>query len=149
MIVLDTNIVSETMRAEPDRAVAAWLNEQVSDDLYVTVVSLGELTYGVETLPEGRRRKSLAAGIDRIRNAAFKDRILVLDDDSALRSGELMARRKSIGRPMDLADGYIAGITSVYGAVLATRNVRDFEHCGLTVIDPFETGRRGFHEDPL
>lgn len=149
MIILDTNIVSEVMKAEPNPAVLAWMNAQDGADLFLTVITIGEISFGLHGMTEGRRRQSLDSAFERIVESDFQDRVLPVTAESARRYGVLMAQRKALGRPLGVADGFIAAIAFVEGFALATRNVRDFDHCGVTVINPFEPGHLGLQEDPL
>ena len=138
MIVLDTNVVSEVVKAAPSPNVIEWLNGQESSDLYITAITLGEISYGVEVLPAGTRRTSLARVLNHFIDQAFGDRILVFDRESATEYGRVMAGRRKLGRPLSAPDGQIAAITRRQQFQLATRNVKDFEACGLGLINPFE-----------
>ena len=138
MIVLDTNIISEIVRPAPSGSVISWLNRQRTIDLAVTTVTLGELAYGVEALPDGEKRTALQYSIDRFIDVAFADRVLEFDRPSAVAYGAVMAARRRAGRPMSVPDGQIAAMTMRHEAMLATRNVRDFEGCGVPLVDPFD-----------
>ena len=138
MIVLDTHVVSAVMAPTPPPPVIAWLNEQPSDLLYLPAVAIAEIACGLQVLPDGKRRRGLRERFDRFVAQGFAQRILAFGEPAAHEYGDLMARRRAIGRPMSVLDGQIAAIARTTGAALATRNVRDFEECGLTVIDPFE-----------
>ena len=138
MIILDTNIVSEMMRTVPAPAVTAWLNDQDVSLLFLTAVTVGEIRYGLRILPQGKRRRSLEEGFERILADAFAGRILAFDEAAAQRYGEVMGRRKEIGRPLDVLDGQIAAIAWSNGCSVATRNVQDFIECGVEIINPFE-----------
>ena len=135
MILLDTNVVSELMKAGPDERVEAWFLT-LADDTGLTAVVLGELAFGIARLPEGARRGDLAARLVEWR-VRYADRTYPFSASSALRYGELMAEREQAGRPMSLPDGQIAAIAIDLGAQIATRNLRDFEGCGLSLIDPW------------
>jgi toxin FitB len=137
MIVLDTNVVSEMMRATPAPNVVAWLNGQDASLLFLTAVTVGEIRYGLRVLPQGKRRRSLEEGFERILAEAFPGRILVFDEAAAHRYGEIMGRRQEIGRPLAILDGQIASIAWSNGCSVATRNVQDFLDCGVEVINPF------------
>lgn len=138
MIILDTNVVSEMMRAMPAPAVVAWLNEQDAAALFLTAVTIGEIRFGLRALPEGKRRRSLEEGFERILAEAFAGRVLAFDEAAAHHYGEVMGRRKEIGRPMDILDGQIASIARSKGYSVATRNVQDFLECGIEIVNPFE-----------
>jgi len=137
MIVLDTNVVSEMMSATPAPAVVSWLNDQETARLFLTSVSIGEVRYGLRILPQGKRRRSLEEGFERVLAGAFAGRILAFDEAAAHRYGEVMGRRKEIGRPLDIRDCQIASIAWANGYAVATRNVRDFIECGVEIINPF------------
>ncbi len=137
MIVLDTNVVSEMMRATPAPNVVAWLNGQDASLLFLTAVTVGEIRYGLRVLPQGKRRRFLEEGFERILAEAFPGRILAFDEAAAHRYGEIMGRRKEIGRPLAILDGQIASIAWSNGCSVATRNVPDFLDCGVEVINPF------------
>lgn len=137
MIVLDTNVISEVVRPSPSAEVIEWLNLQESADLYVTTITLGEISYGVEVLPDGNRRSSLSRAVNQFVDQAFGDRVLVFDRDSAYEYGQLMAGRRKLGRPLSAPDGQIAAITRRHRFQLATRNLKDFEECGIGLINPF------------
>ncbi len=138
MILLDTNIVSEVMRALPAETVLEWLNEQESSTLYVSTITIGEIAYGLRVLPDGKRRSGLNEKFERFIAQGFMQRVLSYDEPSARLYGEVMGGRKDLGRPMSVPDGQIAAIARHNHMAVATRNVADFEHCGIDVINPFE-----------
>ena len=140
MILLDTNVVSEVMKTRPAEAVVAWLNTQDSEKLYVSAITIGEITYGLRILPDGKRRSGLRERFERFVGLAFDRRVLAYDESAARIYGELMGDRKEPGLPMSVPDGQIAAIACVNHLVVATRNVVDFENCGIDVVNPFATG---------
>ena len=137
MILLDTNIVSEVMKTRPAETVVAWLNGQDSEKLHVSSVTIGEITYGLQILPDGRRRSGLRERFERFVALAFDQRVLVYDESAARVYGELMGERKALGLPMSISDGQIAAIARLSHLAVATRNVTDFENCGIDVVNPF------------
>lgn len=137
MILLDTNIVSEVMKARPAEAVVTWLNGQNSENLYISAITIGEITYGLRILPAGKRRTGLRERFERFIALAFTGRILAYDEPAARVYGELMGERKELGLPMALPDGQIAAIARFNHLAVATRNVTDFENCGIDIINPF------------
>lgn len=137
MIVLDTNVVSEMMRPAPAPAVLSWMNDQDVSRLFLTAVTVGEIRYGLRVLPQGKRRRFLEEGFERILAEAFAGRILPFDEAAAHRYGEVMGRRKESGHPLPIKDGQIASIAWSNGCSVATRNVKDFLDCGVEVINPF------------
>ena len=137
MIVLDTNVVSAVMMPSPPPSVISWLNDQPSDLVFLPTVAIAEIAYGLQALPEGKRRRGLRERFERFVAEGFGQRILAFGEPAAHEYGALMAHRRSIGRPMSVLDGQIAAIARTAGAAVATRNVRDFQECGLTILDPF------------
>lgn len=138
MILLDTNVVSEVMKTRPTEAVVAWLNGQDSGKLYVSAITIGEIAYGLRILPDGKRRTGIRERFDRFLAVAFDQRVLPYDDSAARIYGELMGDRKELGLPMSVPDGQIAAIARLNHLAVATRNVVDFEDCGIEVINPFK-----------
>lgn len=105
MIIIDTNVVAEAMRASPAPAVVAWFNAQSSASLFLTAISVGEIRYGLRIMPEGQRRQTIERGFDQIIATAFAGRILAFDEHAAAHYGEVMGQRKEIGRPLSVPDG--------------------------------------------
>ena len=138
MILLDTNVVSEVMKTRPAEAVVAWLNGQDSEKLYVSAITVGEIAYGLRILPDGERRSGLPERFERFVALAFDQRVLVYDESAARIYGELMGDRREIGLPMSVPDGQIAAIARLNHLAVATRNVPEFEHCGIDVLNPFQ-----------
>ena len=137
MILLDTNVVSEVMRVAPSPAVLAWLNEQDSTTLFVSTVTIAEIEYGLRVLPDGKRRVGLRDRFEQFLAQAFAGRVCDFDQAAARSYGEVMGGRREIGRPMSVPDGQIAAIARSCGHAVATRNVADFEDCGLSLVNPF------------
>jgi toxin FitB len=136
VIVLDTNVVSEVARRTPEQTVVRWLDAQHAADLYLTAVTVAEMSYGVARLPAGARRDGVVARVERVLEA-LAPRVLDLDVAAAQAFGAVAAARDRAGRPIGTADGQIAAICLVHGATLATRNVRDFLGTGVLVVDPW------------
>jgi hypothetical protein len=126
------------MKTTPDDAVVEWLNEQDSGNLYVASVTIGEIEYGLRILPNGRRRDQLRERFARFIAQAFAMRILPYDEIAARVYGDLMGLRKEMGRPLSVPDGQIAAIARVGGYALGTRNIKDFQDCGIELINPFK-----------
>ncbi len=137
MVVIDTNVVSELMRLEPDPAVLAWFSGHDSAELYLTAVTEAELRAGAAILPAGRRRDQLAAEVDAMVREDFAGRVLPFDSAAARAYGDIAADRRFLGRPILEADCQIAAIARAADAAVATRNSADFEHCGIALIDPW------------
>lgn len=138
MILLDTNVVSEMMRAVPSAQVLAWLNDQDATTVFVSTITVAEIEYGLRLLPDGRRRTGLRTRFEHFLRQAFEGRIPDFDHAAARSYGEVMGGRREMGRPMSVPDGQIAVIARSRDYAVATRNVSDFEDCGLAVINPFE-----------
>lgn len=137
MIVLDTNVLSETLRSEPEDAVIAWLSAQPDTALFTTTITRGEILYGVRLLPKGRRREKLQGAVAAIFDEDFSGRTLPFDSPAANAYADIASARKVAGRPISQFDAMIAAVARSRGAALATRNIRDFEGCGIDVIDPW------------
>lgn len=138
MIVLDTNVVSELMRARPAPAVLAWLQQSSSAGLYTTAVTVAEIRYGIARLPEGQRRESLHQAANEI-FAAFPRQVLPFDLAAAGAYADVVAGRERLGQPIDGFDAQIAAICRAQAATLATRSTKDFADTGIDVLDPWQT----------
>lgn len=136
MILLDTNIVSESMRVEPDPRVIDWMDRQPASHLFLSAISVDKIVFGIETLPDGRRNNRLARTFSGIANA-LDGGIADIDANAARESARLRAHRRLIGRPMSLADAQIAGVAKSKGLPLATLNAPDFEAIDLPVVEPY------------
>jgi predicted nucleic acid-binding protein len=138
MVILDTNVVTELMKPAAEPAVIAWMNRQEASGLFLTTVSIGEILYGIRILPQGKRRLQLEQGFEAILSDAFTGRVLAFDEGAARHYGDVMGRRRELGRPLGVPDGQIASIARSNRYAVATRNVRDFVECGVEIINPFE-----------
>lgn len=136
MIVLDTNVLSEAMRPEPNRAVLAWLNEQVAETLYLSSVTLAELLFGIGSLPDEKRKKGLGEALDGLLEL-FDDRVLSFDTDAARHYAELAVKARGAGKGFPTPDGYIGAIAASRKFVVATRDTSPFEAAGIAVINPW------------
>jgi hypothetical protein len=137
MIVLDTNVVSELMRPRPNENVVAWIASRSASTLCTTTISQAEVLHGVLLLPKGKRRDSLEQAADAMFEADFAERVLPFTSGAARAYARIAASRRRAGRPISTFDAQIAAITSASGSSLATRNVEDFEGCGIEVINPW------------
>jgi len=137
MIVLDTNVLSELLRANPEPGVMEWLSDQPRASVFTTTITRGEVLYGIRVLPAGRRRDRLWDAATKIFEVDFDGQVLSFDSAAADEFAEISAARRTAGRPIAQLDAQIAGITRSRGAQLATRNIRDFEKCGFEVINPW------------
>ena len=137
MIILDTNVVSAIMSPENAGAVAQWVDNLPRHTQWLTATVVAELSSGIEQLPPGRRRNTLATAFEAILHGDFAGRILPFDTTAAIGYGAIVAQRRRIGRPISVPDAQIAAVCMQHGATLATRNVRDFEAIGIDVCDPW------------
>jgi predicted nucleic acid-binding protein len=138
MVLLDTNVISELMRANPAQEVLDWFGLQDATGLFISVVTEAELRTGVAILPEGQRRDRLQAALDGMVAEDFADRVLPFDSPAARTYAEIASMRRTAGRPITEADCQIAAIAKAAGAPVATRNVKDFDRCGVDVINPWD-----------
>lgn len=137
MIVLDTNVISEIFKPQPDAQVVAWL-ESLSGEVSITAVTLAELLAGVRRLPEGKRRSMLNNRIDAALEPYRETRaILPFDDIAAEQYADVLVVREQVGLPIHTADAQIAAICRAHGATCATRNTRDFAQTGIELFDPW------------
>lgn len=137
MIVLDTNVISEILRPEPEARVVAWM-EGLTGDVAITAITLAELLAGVRRLPDGRRKSALAATIDAALEPYRETRaILSFDDSAAEKYADVLFAREQAGLPIHTADAQIAAICRAYGATCATRNSNDFTGTGVELVDPW------------
>lgn len=137
MLILDTNVVSELMREEPNEAVAAWLGKQKPFHLATTSVTVAEIQRGLKRLPRGKRRSGLEASFDLFMEQGFEGRIFPFDEQAARAYGEICAKREKQGLGVGAVDMMIASIAHNTGAILATRNVDDFAGCGIKFDNPW------------
>jgi toxin FitB len=142
MPLLDTNVVSELMKAAPDIGVLNWIDGLPRTELFVASITQAELLYGVALLPAGRRRDEIARAVNTVFSDLFRERVLPFDSAAASAYADIGASRRRAGRPISAFDAAIAAIARSRGAPLATRNLSDFEGCGLAVIDPWKTDLR-------
>ena len=138
MIILDTNVLSALMQRRPDTTVIDWLDKQPPEAIWISSITLLESRYGLNLLAEGDRRSALIARFDEMLLTDLANRILVFDVRAATKAAELAAVRKTLGRPIDMRDTFIAGIAMAHGATLATRNTRHFEDLPSPVVNPWE-----------
>ena len=138
MIVLDTNVISELMRPRPEPKVVNWLRAQNVEWVYTTAMTAAELWYGVHLLEPGKRRADIELRVRAMLRQDFAGRILDFTAAEAAEYGRLHTLQKRSGRMADIADTQIAAITHVRGFAVVTRNVGDFAHTGLQIINPWE-----------
>jgi predicted nucleic acid-binding protein len=137
MIILDTNVLSETLRSAPDPRVIEWFRAQRRAALFTTTITRAEILYGLGLLADGARKQALSAAIASIFEEDFAGRLLGFDSDAADLYATIAVSRKGAGKQISQFDTMIAAVARSAGATLATRNVKDFVDCGITVIDPW------------
>lgn len=136
MIVLDTNVASEAMKPDPDPAVRAWLNEQVTETLYLSSLTVAELMFGIAALPAGKRRELLTMAFDGLLGF-LKNRVLPFDLAAARQYAELAAAARASGLGFPIPDGYIAAVAKSNGLSVASRDTAPFEAAKIDVINPW------------
>ena len=137
MIILDTNVVSEAMKPEPNPVVRAWLNDQAAETLYLSSVTLAELLFGIAALPSGKRKDMLALTLEGLMGL-FKSRVLPFDVEAARHYADLAVVAKVSGRGFPTPDGYIAAIAASRGFIVASRDTAPYEAARVTVINPWQ-----------
>ncbi|HVH76507.1 MAG TPA: type II toxin-antitoxin system VapC family toxin [Stellaceae bacterium] len=137
MIILDTNVLSALMRRDTEPAVVAWLDNQPPESLWTTAVTVFEIRFGIRILADGRRRRRLEDAFAEALETKLDRRILSVDRWTAEAAADMAAERRRAGRPIEVRDLLIAGITSARKATLATRNIRHFENLGIALADPW------------
>ena len=140
MILLDTNVVSEPLKASCDAGVLTWIDAQIVETLYLSTISLAELRFGIAALPTGKRQDMLRASLEQRILPLFVGRILPFDAAASEAYAMLRARARAEGKAISPADGYIAATAMAHGLIVATRDTGPFEAAGLTVINPWNQG---------
>ena len=138
MIILDTNVLSELMRPSPAQSVLHWFAIQPVESLFTTSITQSEIYHGILLLPEGDRRKALQKAAEAMFSQDFRERILFFTSEAALPYAECAVARRALGRPISQFDAQIVAIAKCHRATVATRNVKDFELCGLDIVNPWE-----------
>jgi len=136
--LLDTNVLSEALRPSPSDVVLQWLAAQEPTSVFITTISQAEVLYGVEVLPASKRRTRLHGAIEKLFADEFQGRILPFDEESARVFAKIVSGREAIGRPISQFDAMIAAISRSRRAAVATRNIKDFDHCGVRIINPWD-----------
>ena len=138
MILLDTNVISEVMKTRPEPQVMAWIDSKDPNELATCTIVFAEVISGLDLMPVGSRQRQLREKAEYMFSALFADRIFDFDVSAARMFGTVLRIRASIGRPIDDMDALIAATALSKGFILATRNIPDFEHCGIPLINPWE-----------
>jgi predicted nucleic acid-binding protein len=137
MIIVDTNVVSELMKSSPSEPVIEWVRARTGNELFTTSITLAEILYGIARLPDGRRKELLRTTATEV-FATFEDQVLPFDSSAATHYADVVRVRDQIGLPIDGFDAQIASICRAHRAALATRNLKDFRHTDVTLIDPWQ-----------
>ena len=137
MFVLDTNVVSELMRVKPDPAVLRWMDRRPRHALFTTAVTEAEIRAGIAYLRESARRRGLEDACERMFGGLLANRVLPFDSGAARAYAGIVAGRRRAGRPISQADAQILAIARTHGLAVATRNVRDFDAMGISVVNPW------------
>jgi len=135
--LLDTNVLSELLRGQPDAGVLSWFATQAADALYVSAVTQAEMLLGARLLPAGKRRAALEAALSAMFESDFGQRVLAFDAQAVPAYVDVVARRRRAGRPVAQFDAQIAAVALSRCDALATRNTADFEGCGLRLVNPW------------
>jgi predicted nucleic acid-binding protein len=135
--LLDTNVVSEWVRPHPDRGVVAWLAATDEDRVFISVITLAELRYGIERMAAGSRRNRLTQWLRDDLPSRFDRRVLPMDQAVADIWGKVVARSEGVGRPIGAIDAFVAATAEAHGLTLVTRNVSDFESSIKDIINPW------------
>lgn len=138
MIVLDTNVISELMRPQSNVDVYQWVSSQPIYNLFTTTITQAEILYGIALLPSGKRKNELSQAAQLMFQEEFSGRILSFDERAAISFAQIATQRRRIGKPISQADAQIASICSSRQATLTTRNISDFEDCGIDLLNPWE-----------
>lgn len=137
MIILDTNVISEIIKKQPDEHVANWLRNQDTSNLATTAITVAELLAGICQMPEGKRRKYTDTTI-KLELMTLADRTFAFDTQAAANYATIFIERERRGKPTSIQDAMIAAIARSWGASVATRNTKDFEGTDVELINPWE-----------
>ncbi len=137
MIVLDTNVLSELMRKVPEPRVVDWLDARDAHSIAITAITVAEILYGIERLPDGKRKAALADNAASMVDEDFAGRVLPFDPEAAVHYAQHVAAAEKKGKKVHMADAQIAAICIRHQATLATRNVKDFAFPGMALINPW------------
>ena len=140
--LLDTNIVSETVRPKPDERVLAWLETQTPDELFLAAQTIGELVRGARKVKDKARRERFEQWIERELTDQFEGRVLPFDGPAAVLWGRLMGDGDCTGRPPAATDAQLAAVALHHDLTLVTRNVRDFRRLDVRLLNPWDQSSR-------
>jgi len=136
--LLDTNVISEWVKPQPDRNVVSWLAEVDEDRVFISVISFAEIRHGIEVMPISRRRERLAQWLIEELPLRFEDRVFAVDCAVADSWGVVMARSQKAGLALGAMDAFVAAIAETHSLTLVTRNIKDFGHLGISIVNPWQ-----------
>ncbi len=134
--LLDTCVISALRKPQENSSLAEWISGVDEQDLYLSVVTIGELVKGIGRLPASKKKDSLNDWVLRAVAQRFEERILPIDAAVAARWGELLAAREKKGKPLPILDAFIAATALAADCTIVTRNIKDFADCGVRLLDP-------------
>ena len=138
MILLDTNVISEPQRREPNARVLEWIDAQALETLYLSAITVAELRAGIALMPAGKRRDSLHGNLEKRLLPMFANRVLSFDMACTKAYAELLAKCRAAGLAVETANAFIAAVALANGFAVATRDTRPFEAAGVNVINPWQ-----------
>ena len=138
MIVLDSNVISELMKSNPEPLVIAWIDAQQSKEIWTTSICVFEISFGLNILPDGKRKRALREAFDKALKVDLKGQVLDFDVLAAEHAGQISARVHAVGRPVEIRDIQIAGIVEANAATLATRNTKHFADSQIALVNPWD-----------
>lgn len=141
MLVLDTNVISELMKVDPDPQIIDWLDAQATGSVWTTSISVSEISFGLNSLPDGKRKRALHEAFEAMLAEEFERHVLDFDQAAATRAGKISATLHGLGGPVEVRDVQIAGIVSIRHAILATRNHKHFQDTGISIVNPCRDGK--------
>ena len=136
--LLDTNVVSEFANKEPEQAVIKWFRKHRRDDLYISVITVGEIQQGISRLPISKRRTQLSSWLYETVLGTYADVLLAVEMATMVQWGELTAQLLQQGNKMPVMDAMIAATALEHNLTLVTRNASDFANVGVTLVNPWE-----------
>lgn len=139
MILLDTNVISETQRQEPNARVLEWIDAQALETLYLSAITVAELRAGIALMPAGKRRASLHENLEKHLLPMFANRVLSFDMACTKAYAELLAKSRVAGLVIETADAVIAAVALANGFTVATRDTSPFEAAGLKIVNPWDS----------
>ncbi|MCG8341496.1 MAG: type II toxin-antitoxin system VapC family toxin [Chlorobiales bacterium] len=137
--LLDTCVISELVRKSPDKSLVQWVDNQNEFDLYLSVITLGEIQKGITKLSSSKKKELLTSWLKDELEVRFAERIVPITDEVALMWGNMLGEAEKNGRPLSVVDMLIAATAKVYDLVVVTRNVRDMKAGDVDILNPWET----------